>query len=114
MEFNREQQQAVSHKDGALLVLAGPGSGKTAVITHRTQKLIREYQVAPSSILVVTFTKAAAKEMQERFEILMEGQKFPVSFGTFHAVFFKILKVIKRTTNYKVYTDFYTDLIFMF
>ena len=58
MEFNREQQQAVSHKDGALLVLAGPGSGKTAVITHRTQKLIREYQVAPSSILVVTFTKA--------------------------------------------------------
>ena len=60
MEFNREQQQAMEHKDGPMLVLAGPGSGKTEVIIRRTRKLIQNYQVAPSSILVVTFTKAAA------------------------------------------------------
>ena len=62
MEFNREQQQAMEHKDGPMLVLAGPGSGKTEVIIRRTRKLIQNYQVAPSSILVVTFTKAAAME----------------------------------------------------
>ena len=82
MNFNKEQQQAVSHKDGALLVLAGPGSGKTAVITHRTQKLIREYQVAPSSILVVTFTKAAARQMRERFLRLTGEASTQVTFGT--------------------------------
>ena len=92
MEFNREQQQAVSHKDGALLVLAGPGSGKTAVITHRTQKLIREYQVAPSSILVVTFTKAAARQMRERFLHLTGEASTQVTFGTFHGVFYGILR----------------------
>ena len=67
MEFNREQQQAMEHKDGPMLVLAGPGSGKTEVIIRRTRKLIQNYQVAPSSILVVTFTKAAAGQMRERF-----------------------------------------------
>ena len=66
MEFNREQQQAMEHKDGPMLVLAGPGSGKTEVIIRRTRKLFQNYQVAPSSILVVTFTKAAAAEMRER------------------------------------------------
>ena len=66
MNFNKEQQQAVSHKDGALLVLAGPGSGKTAFVTGRTCRLIEE-GISPSSILVVTFTRAAAAEMKERF-----------------------------------------------
>ena len=51
MEFNREQQQAMEHKDGPMLVLAGPGSGKTEVIIRRTRKLIQDYQVAPSSVL---------------------------------------------------------------
>lgn len=91
MKFNEQQQQAVSHKDGALLVLAGPGSGKTAVITHRTQKLITEYQVAPSSILVVTFTKAAARQMRERFLHLTGENTTQVTFGTFHGVFYGIL-----------------------
>ena len=71
MEFNREQQQAMEHKDGPMLVLAGPGSGKTEVIIRRTRKLIQNYQVAPSSILVVTFTKAAAGQMRAvRFQML--------------------------------------------
>ena len=79
-----------------MLVLAGPGSGKTAVITRRVLELTKQ-GVAPGNILVITFTKAAATEMQERFERLQkeEGGTVPsgrVNFGTFHAVFFKILK----------------------
>ena len=92
MAFNDSQIKAVDFKDGACLVLAGPGSGKTTVITHRTKKLIEDYGVNPSNILVITFTKAAASEMQSRFASLMGGRYYPVTFGTFHAVFFKILK----------------------
>ncbi len=92
MAFNESQIKAVDFKDGACMVLAGPGSGKTTVITHRTKKLIEEYGVNPSNILVITFTKAAATEMQARFQTLMGGRNFSVTFGTFHAVYFKILK----------------------
>jgi DNA helicase-2/ATP-dependent DNA helicase PcrA len=73
-------------------VLAGPGSGKTLVITERTRHLIKEYGIPPQNILVITFTKAAATEMKERFTHLMGGESCPVTFGTFHAVFFAILK----------------------
>lgn len=75
-----------------MMVLAGPGSGKTTVITQRINNLIEEHNVNPSNILVVTFTKAAANEMQGRFNRLSGDKHLPVSFGTFHAVFFKILK----------------------
>ena len=92
MKFNKSQTCAISHKDGAMLVLAGPGSGKTAVITNRTKNLINEYKISPSDILVITFTKAAAIEMKERFVTLMNGQNCNVTFGTFHAIFFMILK----------------------
>lgn len=92
MKFNNEQQQAVLHRDGALLVLAGPGSGKTAVITHRTKTLIQEYHVNPASILVVTFTKAAAREMKERFLRLTGETHTDVTFGTFHGIFYGILR----------------------
>ena len=88
MNFNKAQLGAIEHKDGAMLVLAGPGSGKTAVITHRTKKLITKHHVKPSEILVITFTKAAANEMKERFNSLMKDERVNVSFGTFHAVFF--------------------------
>ena len=96
MDFNKAQQKAIEHREGPMLVLAGPGSGKTAVITRRVLELTRQ-GVAPGNILVITFTKAAATEMQERFERLQkeEGGRIPagkVNFGTFHAVFFKILK----------------------
>lgn len=92
MSFNTSQREAILHKDGPMLVLAGPGSGKTLVITERTKQLIKEYGVNPSNILVITFTKAAATEMKERFFRLMDGRTYPVTFGTFHAVFFAILK----------------------
>ena len=92
MKFNKEQQQAVSHREGPMLVLAGPGSGKTAVITQRTQQLIADYGIAPSSILVVTFTKAAARQMRERFLKLTGQTATQVTFGTFHGIFYGILR----------------------
>ncbi len=92
MELNPSQMKAVAHAAGPCLVLAGPGSGKTAVITKRTEQLITQCGISAGNILVVTFTKAAAGEMRRRFE-QMTGNKYPgVSFGTFHAVFFTILK----------------------
>lgn len=92
MSFNTSQTEAIGHTKGPMLVLAGPGSGKTTVITQRTRSLIVNEGVAPSNILVITFTKAAATEMKERFYRLMGEKKYPVTFGTFHAVFFQILK----------------------
>ena len=74
------------------MVLAGPGSGKTSVIVERTAYMVREKGISPSSILVVTFSRAAAKEMQERFLEFMGFTKSQVTFGTFHGVFYGILK----------------------
>ncbi|MCI5952410.1 MAG: ATP-dependent helicase [Anaerostipes sp.] len=90
-EKNQAQMEAITHDQGPMMVLAGPGSGKTTVITERTKYLIEHYGVSPARILVITFTKAAANEMKERFCQLM-GRSLPVSFGTFHAVFFTILR----------------------
>lgn len=95
--FNKSQIQAISHMDGPAMVLAGPGSGKTTVITHRIKNLIEKVEVRPENILVVTFTKAAAISMQKRFSTLMNGGKGqPVTFGTFHSVFYKILRKSRR------------------
>lgn len=83
--------------DGPAIVLAGPGSGKTTVITHRIKNLIEKAEVRPENILVVTFTKAAAISMQKRFSTLMNGGKGQlVTFGTFHSVFYKILRKSRR------------------
>ncbi len=91
-QFSESQQEAITQGDGATLVLAGPGSGKTSVITGRIQYLIEQEHVSPDRILVITFTKAAAGEMRLRFQALQEGRRLPVQFGTFHAIFFSILK----------------------
>ncbi len=92
MNENVSQSQAIAHVQGPALILAGPGSGKTHVITERTRNLIINEQINPTEILVITFTKVAAREMKERFLRRMEGKHYPVTFGTFHAVFFTILK----------------------
>ena len=68
MSFNASQTRAIHHKNGPMLVLAGPGSGKTLVITERTKYLIEECGIDPAQILVITFTKAAATEMKRRFQ----------------------------------------------
>lgn len=97
MAFSKAQTQAIMHKDGPMMVLAGPGSGKTTVITHRVQYLTKEYGIDPGDILVITFTRAAAEEMRERYEALTGGGS-RVTFGTFHSLFFRILKLAYRYT----------------
>lgn len=92
MQFNEAQIQAIQHNTGPCMVIAGPGSGKTTVLTHRVRYLIDRYGVNPSDILVITFTKAAAEQMKLKFKGLSEGRSSAVTFGTFHAVFFTILK----------------------
>lgn len=93
MQFSIEQKRAIEHGDGPAIVVAGPGSGKTAVITHRIKHLITHLDVLPEHILVITFSKAASLEMQNRFYDLCEDTYYPVRFGTFHSVFFHILNV---------------------
>lgn len=89
MFLNPNQQKAVEHFDGPCLCIAGPGSGKTAVLTFRIKKLI-DRGVPADKILVITFTKAAAIEMKERFNKLSEESNL-VTFGTFHSLFWGIL-----------------------
>lgn len=97
MEFGRTQEQAIRHRDGPMMVLAGPGSGKTTVITHRIKYLTEDCRINPSDILVITFTRAAAEEMKERY-VRLTGAARGVSFGTFHSIFFQILKLAYRYT----------------
>ena len=88
-----------------MLVLAGPGSGKTFTIVKRLQNLILQYGVQPEKILVITFTKAAALEMKERFNKMMGHSLYSVRFGTFHAVFYYILRQSSRSMPKNILSD---------
>ncbi|MCD7806639.1 MAG: UvrD-helicase domain-containing protein, partial [Lachnospiraceae bacterium] len=93
-QFTPAQERAIDHFTGPALVLAGPGSGKTLVITERVCRLIGKQKIDASQILVITFTKAAAVQMEERF-----SQKMPRErpwFGTFHSFFYFILRTYSR------------------
>lgn len=92
-DFNKGQLAAIHHVDGPMLALAGPGSGKTTAMVYRIKYLIEEADIPASQILVITFTRASAKEMKERFVKLMKGSECSSTFGTFHSVFFYILKM---------------------
>ncbi len=102
---NPNQERAILHTAGPAQVIAGPGSGKTFVTVHRILHLITEWGVDPARILVITFTKAAALEMQERFFRLTQPKRPPVRFGTFHAVFYHILKQSARYQGYSIMTE---------
>lgn len=102
---NPNQEKAINHTTGPAVILAGPGSGKTYVTVHRIQHLITHHGVDPAHILVITFTKAAAREMQERFFHLMKPSKPPVWFGTFHAVFYHTLKQSAQYRGYTIITE---------
>lgn len=103
MQVSNAQHQAITHGAGPAIVLAGPGSGKTLVITQRVRYLIEAYHVRPQEILVITFTKAAAQEMQSRFQAL--SRQRGVTFGTFHAVFFHILKYAYHYSAANILTE---------
>lgn len=89
-KLNTAQQKAVCHETGPMLVLAGPGSGKTTVLLCRISRLLERGLAKPQEILALTFSKAAAEEMKSRFENLNGAAG--VSFGTFHSIFFRILR----------------------
>ena len=96
---NAAQREAIAHHRGPMLVLAGPGSGKTFTIIRRIQYLIQIHGVSPSMILVITFTKAAATEMQSRFCQTATETTGQPQFGTFHSIFFSI---IQKHCHYKI------------
>ena len=90
-ELNKEQQKAVNHIDGPMLVLAGAGSGKTKVLTNRIANLI-ENGISPYNILAITFTNKAAKEMKDRVVRLVGKEAYNIQISTFHPLGLKILK----------------------
>lgn len=105
LSCTKRQEEAISHTVGPAMVLAGPGSGKTFVIVQRIYHLITSQGADPAHILVITFTKAAAMEMQERFHRLMGEKALPVWFGTFHAVFYHILRQSPQYRGYTIITE---------
>lgn len=92
MSFNQAQKKAIAHANGPCLVLAGPGSGKTLTIVNRIKNLIEKQKVRPEEILVITFTKYAAAEMKMRVKSMMQGKNLPITMGTFHGIYYGILK----------------------
>ncbi|MBQ9199306.1 MAG: ATP-dependent helicase [Lachnospiraceae bacterium] len=99
MDYSKEQERAIKHVEGPCMVIAGPGSGKTAVITGRTKYLIESAGVSPADILVITFTRAAAAEMEQRFKDMTKGHDYHVRFGTFHSIYFWIIKTAYKLSN---------------
>ncbi|MBN1690589.1 MAG: UvrD-helicase domain-containing protein [Dehalococcoidia bacterium] len=107
--LNEAQREAVQYIKGPLLILAGPGSGKTRVITHRIAYLVKTTGVSPRHIMAVTFTNKAAREMQERLQKLLGNLAEQVWAGTFHAICARILrkdgKSLGLDTNFVIYDE---------
>src|ERR671915_17259 len=97
--LNPAQHDAVTHAQGPLLILAGPGSGKTRVIAHRIAHLIGEQGWPPGSIMAVTFTNKAARELRERVDSLLGDVAHGITLGTFHAVCSRILRIDGEKIN---------------
>lgn len=99
-KLNENQLKAVNHLDGPCMVLAGPGSGKTRVITYRIANMVVNKNIKPTSILAISFTKASSIEMKNRALSLSNDFRMnKVTYGTFHSVFFRILRYFE---NYNI------------
>lgn len=105
MKFNEMQKKAVIHGTGPCQVLAGPGSGKTLTIVNRIRNLIEKNGVRPEEILVVTFTRYAASEMKTRLNALMGNKSIPVTAGTFHGIYYGILKWAYRMDSRNILSE---------
>lgn len=105
MKRNSSQKRAIAHLSGPMMVLAGPGSGKTSVIVERTAYMTGEGKIPSSSVLVVTFSRAAAVEMKERFLKFTGQSSTRVTFGTFHGVFYGILKQAYNLTSANILSE---------
>lgn len=107
-DLNADQQKAVTHTDGPVLILAGAGSGKTRVLTYRVAYLICEKKVSPHNILMVTFTNKAAKEMKNRIAAVIKQKELPFA-GTYHSLCARILRIdgsaINVAQNFVIYDD---------
>ena len=109
-DLNGKQVEAVEHFEKAILVIAGPGTGKTKVITHRIAHLIRHHNVSPEQILAVTFTNKAANEMRERVENILGRSVAGWWLGTFHSLAARILRKHAELVNLKNNSVSYTHL----
>lgn len=109
-ELNEPQRQAVTLRDGPILVLAGAGSGKTKTLVHRLAYLIAEHGIAPQQILAVTFTNQAAKEMRQRVQTLLGSQiKAQPTIGTFHSISANFLRHEAKAINYPSHYSIYDE-----
>lgn len=99
---DENQLKAITYGFGPVMVLAGPGSGKTFIITHRIRYLIEYLHVPPSKILVITFTVKAAHEMKSRYYRLDSTNASKISFGTFHSVFFQFIRLFNRNYSPRI------------
>lgn len=96
-KLNENQKNAVLHINGPCMVLAGPGSGKTRVITYRILNLVLNNNINPKNILAISFTKASSMEMKNRALSLSNDRRLnSVNYGTFHSVFFRILRFFEK------------------
>ncbi|HLM77556.1 MAG TPA: DNA helicase PcrA [Rubrobacteraceae bacterium] len=100
-QLNSTQLDAVTHTEGPLLILAGAGSGKTRVLTHRIAYLIEKGFAAPDEILAITFTNKAAKEMKDRVALLVGPESLKIWVSTFHAFCARLLRVHAEKLGYK-------------